>query len=124
MDSGAEDGVHKPVPITTGSIEATLKEMFGEVECFWGRSQYRKRKSLRVVFMVLGKAASFEIRDAVDLVEIARTLVAIYGRCRASIVNEMARGVAMLDKKEEAPKEDEMRARIQKEKDRMAGKDS
>jgi hypothetical protein len=106
----------KPTPITKERIEITVKQMFGQTaECVWVKTTSKKRKTLRIAFTVLGKPAAFEIRDAADLFEIARTVVAIYGRVRGTIVDEMARGIRVKD-------DAEMKDRIQREKDRMAGR--
>ncbi len=115
---------HKPVPITKETIASTVKTMFGDdCECVWGHSNYKKRKSLLIQFKVMGHDTGFQIRDAIDLVEVARTVVAIYGKVRAAIINEMAMGVAHQQDQEVVHKDQEMKTKVQREKDRMAGID-
>lgn len=116
-EEDAELAKRKPVPITKATITNTVHQMFGkDAECIWGKSSYKKRKSLRIQFSIMNHLAGFEIRDAIDLVEVARVIVSIYGRVRATIIEEMAAGVAF-------QKRDEMKERVQREKDRMAGID-
>lgn len=106
-----------PREINKKTIEATVKQCFGtDAECTWGTATSKKRKTLAIRFTILGAKAGFEIRDAKDLVEVARVVVAIYGRVRATIIGEMAAGVAMSQDREN-------RLRVENEKRRMAGLD-
>lgn len=114
-----QEGERAPLEVTKERIEAAAREMFGECECLWGASSYKKQHSLKIFFDVKDVRTCIEIRDHHSLASIAKTLVGMHARIRARLIAQLTGNMAAAA---DAEKKAEQSAAIQKEKDRMAGR--